>query len=68
MEQASHTFLESSTLVWIPLLPLIGAFINLVFGRRMPRWAVYAVSIGAVALACLVAFAHVFGPLLDGTS
>ena len=65
MEQASHTFLESSSLVWIPLLPLIGAFINLVFGRRMPRWAVYAVSIGAVALACLLAFYQVFGPLLS---
>ena len=51
-------------LAWIPLLPLCGAFINLVFGRWFSRGAVHAFAIASVGLSFLVAALFVFGPLL----
>ncbi|HMG56767.1 MAG TPA: NADH-quinone oxidoreductase subunit L, partial [Kofleriaceae bacterium] len=59
---------SSSSLIWIPLLPLLGALINLVLGRKLERWCgrwiVHTIAIAAVALAFVVAAALVFGPLL----
>ena len=65
MDQASHPFLGVPTLAWIPLLPLLGAFFNLVFGRWLSKTTVTAIALGAVGGAFLVAAWHVFGPLLS---
>ena len=62
--EASPKFLGLPLVAWIPLLPLIGAFINLVFGRWLSRRAVSAIAIAAVAAAFLVSASLVFGPLL----
>ncbi len=51
------------SLFWIPLLPLLGALINLAFGYRMGRKAVHAVGVGSVAAAFVVSVFHVAGPL-----
>jgi NADH-quinone oxidoreductase subunit L len=65
MDQSSHPFLGVPTLAWIPLLPLIGAFLNLTFGRRAPKWFVSGVAVLAVGLAFLLSAFMVFGPLLE---
>jgi NADH-quinone oxidoreductase subunit L len=52
-------------LAWIPLLPLLGALINLVAGRRLPKWLVSTVAIVSVALAFVLSAYLVFGPLLQ---
>ena len=51
-------------LAWIPVLPLCGAFINLVFGRFFSRSTVHFFAIASVALAFVVSALFVFGPLL----
>ncbi|MBA2542837.1 MAG: NADH-quinone oxidoreductase subunit L [Deltaproteobacteria bacterium] len=50
-------------LVWIPLLPLIGAFLNLTLGRRLSRGAVHTIAIASVVAACGLSLYMVFGPL-----
>jgi NADH-quinone oxidoreductase subunit L len=59
---------QSPLLVAIPLAPLIGALINLVFGRWLERvfgrWIVHTVAIVAVLVAFVVSASLVFGPLL----
>ena len=65
MDPSTLKFLDLPLLAWIPLLPLIGAFLNLVFGRWLSRGAVHAIAIAAVAAACGVAAFLVFGPLLS---
>lgn len=49
----------------IPLLPLLGAAISLIFGQKMRRQSVHLVAVGSVVAACCVAliaiFGHVFG-------
>ncbi len=44
---------QYSLLGWIPLLPLIGAILNALFGRMMPKKVVHTIACGAM----LVAFA-----------
>jgi NADH-quinone oxidoreductase subunit L len=60
--------LQSQLLVWIPLLPLLGAAVNLIAGRWLERTfgraAVHTVAIAAVGAACVIAAFQVFGPLL----
>jgi len=51
-------------LAWIPLLPLLGALINLTIGRRLSRQAVHTIAVAAVAASCGIAIYMVFGPLL----
>ncbi len=63
MDHANLKFAGLPLLAWIPLLPLIGAFINLTIGRRLSRTAVHTVAIAAVAAACGLSFYLVFGPL-----
>jgi microcompartment protein CcmK/EutM len=46
---------ESQLLRWIPLLPLIGAFINGVFGRKLPKAAVTFIGCGVIGLAFVLA-------------
>jgi NADH-quinone oxidoreductase subunit L len=41
--------MPNDLLIWIPLFPLIGAAINLIFGRWLSRKAVHGVAVGAVA-------------------
>ncbi len=52
----------------IPLLPLLGAAISLIFGRRMRRQSVHLVAVGAVVSACVVALIAVFGHLFGDVS
>jgi NADH-quinone oxidoreductase subunit L len=60
--------LQSQALLWIPLLPLLGALVNLVFGRWLERafgrWAISVVAVGSVLVAFVIAAGMVFGPLL----
>jgi NADH-quinone oxidoreductase subunit L len=39
----------------VPALPLAGATINAVFSRKMPRWLVSVIGVGAVGLSFIVA-------------
>jgi NADH-quinone oxidoreductase subunit L len=47
-------------LAWVPLLPLLGALINLVLGSRFSKRTVHTVAILAVGLACVLALFLVF--------
>ncbi len=47
-------------LIWVPVLPLLGALINLVVGRWLSKSAVTFVAIGSVLAAFAVAFYLVF--------
>jgi NADH-quinone oxidoreductase subunit L len=51
-------------LAWVPLLPLLGALINLTIGRRLSRSSVHTIAIASVVAACGLAAYLVFGPLL----
>jgi NADH-quinone oxidoreductase subunit L len=50
----------------IPLIPGVGALINGLFGKRLPKPVINAVAIGAVALSFLIALGCFFGPFLSG--
>jgi NADH-quinone oxidoreductase subunit L len=63
MDQPSLTFLGLPLLAWIPLLPLLGALINLTLGRRLGKQTVHTVAIAAVTAAFVLAAYLVFGPL-----
>jgi NADH-quinone oxidoreductase subunit L len=65
MDYSTLKFLGLPLLAWIPLLPLCGAFINLVFGRWFSRGTVHFFAIASVAAACGIAGYLVFGPLLS---
>jgi NADH-quinone oxidoreductase subunit L len=58
-------FLGLPVLAWIPLLPLLGAFVNLTLGRKLSRTTVHAIAIAAVVAACALSMALVFGALLN---
>jgi len=45
----------------IPLLPLLGAAILMIFGSRMRRQSVHLVAVGAVIAAFVVGFVAIFG-------
>jgi NADH-quinone oxidoreductase subunit L len=51
------------TLALIPLLPLFGALLNLIFGRWWSKGMAHTVAIAAVGMACVLSLALVFGPL-----
>ena len=57
--------MTNETLLWIPLLPLLGALVNLVFGRWMPRGLVHFVAVTVVAASFGVVVSLVAGPLWD---
>jgi NADH-quinone oxidoreductase subunit L len=52
-------------LAWVPLLPLLGALINLTLGSRLSKGTVSAVAVGSVGLACVLAFYLVFWSLFQ---
>ena len=64
MDFSNLKFAGLPLLAWIPLLPLIGAFINLTVGRRFSRTTVNVVAIASVAASCGLALYLVFGPLM----
>src|SRR6185295_13177346 len=51
-------------IAWVPLLPLLGALINLTLGRRMSRQTVHTIGIASVVAACGLSWWLVFDPLL----
>ncbi len=55
----------NSTLLWIPLLPIIGAAFNILFGRHLSRRTVHVVGVGVIVAAFVVALTAVAGPLWD---
>jgi len=61
--ETTPQFLGLPLLAWIPVLPLLGALINLTIGRRLHKSTVHTIAIAAVAGACGIAFYMVFGPL-----
>ncbi len=63
MDYSGLKFLGLPLLAWIPLFPLLGALINLVFGRWFSRATVHLFAIASVAASCGVAAYLVFGPL-----
>src|SRR5262245_23953163 len=64
MDAANADFLKLPILVWIPVLPLLGALINLTIGRWCPKWFIHSVAIASVTAAFGVSLYAVFGPLL----
>jgi NADH-quinone oxidoreductase subunit L len=63
MDQSS--FLGLPILAWIPLLPLLGALINLVGGRWFSKQTIHTIAIGAVFSAFLLSAYLVFWPLME---
>ncbi|MDQ3367152.1 MAG: NADH-quinone oxidoreductase subunit L [Myxococcota bacterium] len=63
MDYSVLKFAGLPLLAWIPLLPLLGALINLTLGRRMSRQTVHTIAIASVAAACGLSLYLVFGPL-----
>jgi NADH-quinone oxidoreductase subunit L len=61
--------LSTDVLIWIPLLPLLGALINLVAGRSLERmfgrWIIHTIAIAAVGVSFVIAAVQVFGPLMQ---
>ena len=56
-----------SGLFWlIPLLPGVGAFVNGLFGKRLPKTLVSAVACGSIGLSFLLALASFFGIFWSG--
>ncbi len=49
---------------WIPLLPLLGAAFNLIFGHKLSRRTVHAIACASVGLAAAVTFYAVFSQLI----
>ena len=64
----SSKFLGVPVIAWIPLLPLLGAFVNLTLGRWLARSTVHTIAIAAVAAACALSLFLVFGPLMEPDS
>src|SRR5258707_798385 len=63
MDAQNLQFLGLPALAWVPLLPLIGALINLTLGRWFSRSTVHLFAIASVVAACGLACYLVFGPL-----
>ena len=63
MDPNSLTFAGLPLLLWIPLLPLIGALLNLVFGSRLSKSTVSTIAVASVVAAFGVTDYMVFGLL-----
>ena len=63
MDAATNQLGGLPILAWIPLLPLLGALVNLTLGRRLPRAWVHTIAIAAVGLSFAIAASLVFGPI-----
>src|SRR5437016_668016 len=60
MDFSTLKFLGLPLLAWIPLLPLLGALINLVIGRWLSRGTIHTIAVAAVAAACGLSLYLVF--------
>ncbi|HEY4333449.1 MAG TPA: hypothetical protein VGM78_12790, partial [Ilumatobacteraceae bacterium] len=60
MDPQTLQFAGLPALLWIPLLPLIGAAINLLLGKYLPKWFVTFVAVGSVVAACALSATLVF--------
>ncbi|HEY3805536.1 MAG TPA: NADH-quinone oxidoreductase subunit L [Kofleriaceae bacterium] len=65
MDPQSLTFLGLPALLWIPLLPLIGAAFNLILGRYFSKATAGTVAIAAVFGACVLSGVLVFWGLFQ---
>jgi NADH-quinone oxidoreductase subunit L len=65
MDPQSLTFLGVPALLWIALLPLLGAVFNLVLGRYFSKATVHTVAIAAVFGACVLSGILVFWALFQ---
>jgi NADH-quinone oxidoreductase subunit L len=65
MDPQSLTFLGLPALLWVPLLPLIGAAFNLILGRYFSKATVGTVAIAAVFGACVLSGVLVFWGLFQ---
>ena len=63
MDPANLKILGLPMLLWIPLLPLIGATLNLLLGKRLSKGTIHTIAVGAVGLAFVLSAYLVFGPL-----
>ncbi len=63
MDYSQFKFLGLPMLAWIPLLPLLGALINLTLGRRFGKTTIHTIAIAAVAGSCGLSMWLVFGEL-----
>ena len=62
---APLSFAGLPLLAWIPLLPLIGALINLTLGKRLAKSTVHTIAIAAVGGACVLSGVMVFWALFQ---
>ncbi|MEZ4404159.1 MAG: NADH-quinone oxidoreductase subunit L [Kofleriaceae bacterium] len=59
--------MDTIKFLWVvPFLPLCGAFLNLVLGKRLSRQTVHFVAVAAVAAAFFTSLYLVVGPLREG--
>src|ERR1051325_6443287 len=63
MDTVNLKFFGIPLLACIPLLPLLGSFINLTLGRRFSKGMAHTVAVAAVGLACVLSLYMVFSPL-----
>jgi len=63
MDYSGLKFLGIPLVAWVPLLPFIGAFLNLTLGRRLSRQTVHTIAVASVAAAACLSAYLVFGPL-----
>ena len=63
MNSSSLQLLGLPMLAWVPLLPLLGATFNLIFGRRLSKGTIHTIAVGSVGLAFVLSAYLVFGPL-----
>ena len=63
MDYSQFKFLGLPMLAWIPLLPLLGALVNLTVGRRFSKTTIHTIAIAAVAGSCGLSMWLVFGEL-----
>src|ERR1700761_9303895 len=65
MDYSGLQFLGLPLLAWIPLLPLLGALINLTLGRYFSKQTIHTIAIASVPAACGLSMYLVFGPLFE---
>src|SRR5688572_24967360 len=63
MNSSNLQILGLPMLAWIPLLPLLGATINLILGKRLSKGTIHTIAVGSVGLAFVLSAYLVFGPL-----
>ena len=65
MDPQTLSFLGLPALAWIAVLPLCGATINLLLGKRLSKSTVTFIAVGTVAAACVLSGVMVFWGLFQ---